>query len=189
MSIFGALLSVATLLLLLQVSLLLLQVILALLPGKPPLLSLCNKRPAVTVLIPAHNEHLVLAKTLHSIFPQLAENDRLLVVADNCSDDTAKIAEAAGAEVIERFDPERRGKGYALDFGVRHLRSNPPDVVIVIDADCQVGEGAIDRLARICAEADRPVQALYLMHAPYGAGLGVRVAEFAWRVKNQVRPH
>jgi cellulose synthase/poly-beta-1,6-N-acetylglucosamine synthase-like glycosyltransferase len=187
MIIFDILLSVAALVILLHVTLLLSQVILALLPGKPSLPSL-SKRPAVAVLVPAHNEDLVLAKTLHLIFPQLAGGDRLLVVADNCSDDTAKIAEAAGAEVIERCDPERRGKGYALDFGVRHLGTNPPEVVIVIDADCEVGEGTIDRLAKVCAEVGRPVQALYLMFAPQGASLRVRVAEFAWLVKNQVRP-
>lgn len=63
------------------------------------------------------------------------------MVADNCTDDTARLASAAGAEVIERHDALLRGKGYALDFGVRHLAQQPPDVVIVVDADCQVAEG------------------------------------------------
>jgi len=112
----------------------------------------------------------------------------LLVVADNCSDNTAAIARACGAEVIERSNQDLRGKGYALDFGIRHLESNPPEVAIVIDADCRVGAGAIDRLARQCGKAARPVQALYLMHAPPEAGLKMRIAEFAWLVRNQVRP-
>ena len=55
----------------------------------------------------------------------MANGDRLLVVADNCSDDTAAVARAAGAEVTERSDVERRGKGYALDHGVRHLAADP----------------------------------------------------------------
>lgn len=58
----------------------------------------------------------------------------------------------------------------------------------MVDADCQVGEGAIDCLARRCHALARPVQSLYLMRAPAGAGLRVQVAEFAWRVKNLVRP-
>ncbi|HXM34723.1 MAG TPA: glycosyltransferase, partial [Pyrinomonadaceae bacterium] len=75
----------------------------------------------VAVLVPAHNESAGLLPTITDIKRQLFAGDRLLVVADNCTDDTAAIAAARGAEVIERNDPSRRGKGYALDFGVRHL--------------------------------------------------------------------
>jgi cellulose synthase/poly-beta-1,6-N-acetylglucosamine synthase-like glycosyltransferase len=100
----------------------------------------------------------------------------------------AVLARATGAEVVERTDNERRGKGYALDFGVRHLRTDPPEVVIIIDADCLIAPGAIARLALECAASGRPVQALYLMHAPADSGLRLRIAEFAWRLKNQVRP-
>jgi glycosyltransferase involved in cell wall biosynthesis len=120
--------------------------------------------------------------------PQLQAGDRLLVVADNCSDDTAELARASGAEVIERCNQQQRGKGYALDFGVRHLAADAPEVMVIVDADCQVSEGSIERLAISCIESGRPVQALYLMHAPEGSGLKVRIAEFAWRVKNLVRP-
>ena len=147
-----------------------------------------GRRPRVAVLVPAHNEALIIRSTLASVAPQLLAQDRLLVVADNCTDDTAQLARSAGAEVVERDSDLLRGKGYALDFGVRHLAQRPPEVVIIVDADCQVGEGAIDLLARRCLEASRPVQALYLMRAPAGAGLKVQIAEFAWRVKNLVRP-
>ena len=54
-------------------------------------------------------------------------NDRLLVIADNCEDDTAIVAATAGAEVIERHDLARRGKGYALESGLRHLGSAAPE--------------------------------------------------------------
>ena len=130
----------------------------------------------------------MIASTLRSIIPQLAKSDRLIVVADNCTDDTVAIAAAEGAETIERRDPARRGKGHALDFGLRHLEPDAPDVVVVIDADCQATAGSIDRLARVCREAARPVQSLYLMHAPMDAGPMTRIAEFAWTVKNRVRP-
>lgn len=163
------------------------QVLLACLPVRAhPALD--TKRPRVAVLVPAHNEGSIIHSTLASVGPQLLAHDRLLVVADNCTDDTAQLARMAGAEVVERHNDALRGKGYALDFGVRHLAQDAPEVVIIVDADCQVGEGAIDLLARRCLEAARPAQALYLMRAPVGAGLKVQIAEFAWRVKNLVRP-
>jgi len=80
-----------------------------------------GERRRVAVLIPAHNEASLIASTLESIRPQLASSDRLIVVADNCSDDTAAIAAGAGAESIVRTDQTKRGKGFALDFGVHYL--------------------------------------------------------------------
>jgi cellulose synthase/poly-beta-1,6-N-acetylglucosamine synthase-like glycosyltransferase len=147
-----------------------------------------GERPRLAVLMPAHNEASIIAATVCSIIPQLGESDRLLVVADNCADDTASLARMAGAEVIERSDLQQRGKGYALDYGVRHLESDSPKVVIIVDADCRVAPGSIDTLARLCMKTSRPIQALYLMHANQDAGLKMRIAEFAWIVKNQARP-
>ena len=145
-------------------------------------------RPKVAVLMPAHDEATGIRQSLENLLPQLLPGDRLLVVADNCSDDTACIAAAAGAEVIERRDATRRGKGFALDFGVRHLERSAPEVVIVADADCRFSADSIDRLARECATQGRTIQGLYLMLSPEGAGTRTRVAQFAWLVKNLVRP-
>ena len=142
----------------------------------------------VAVLVPAHDESAGLLPTLSDIKLQIRAGDRLLVVADNCTDDTIAVAAAAGAEVVERNEPERKGKGYALAWGLRHLGVDPPEIVIVIDADCRLAEGMIDRLASACAATHRPVQALDLMIAPNGCPIDFKVAEFAWRVKNWVRP-
>ena len=145
-------------------------------------------RRRIAVLVPAHNESTALLPTLADIKSQLRTNDRLLVVADNCADDTAAVAAAAGAEVVIRNDPDRRGKGYALAWGVRHLGTEPPDIVIILDADCRLSDLTIERLATVCAAARRPVQALDLMVAQGDSPINLRVAEFAWRVKNWVRP-
>jgi cellulose synthase/poly-beta-1,6-N-acetylglucosamine synthase-like glycosyltransferase len=144
--------------------------------------------PRVAVLIPAHNEGAGVVPTLADAKSQLRGTDRLLVVADNCDDDTAAVARAEGAEVHERRDPERRGKGYALSAGVAHLSGDPPDVVIIVDADCRLLPGAVERLASTCAQRQRATQASYMMRAPPGATLRYDVAEFAWRIKNFVRP-
>ena len=146
-------------------------------------------RPRVAILVPAHNESIGLLLTISDVRAQMRTNDRLLVVADNCTDDTAAIAAGAGADVVERNDPERRGKGYALARGVRHLAADPPDVVIVIDADCRVAEEAIDRLAKACMAAGVPARKLYPMEAgAENSEVNYQVAEFAWQVKNVVRP-
>ncbi|WP_246666879.1 WecB/TagA/CpsF family glycosyltransferase [Bradyrhizobium guangdongense] len=144
--------------------------------------------PRVAVLVPAHNEGVGILPTIRDIKAQIGKQDRLLVVADNCDDDTASVARDAGAEVVERNDSGLLGKGYALDFGIRHLGHAPPDVVVMIDADCGVSMGAIRDLASECARTGRPVQGLYLMLPPVATKIQSQVAVFAWRVKNWVRP-
>jgi cellulose synthase/poly-beta-1,6-N-acetylglucosamine synthase-like glycosyltransferase len=182
-----ALVEIAAGLLLLPVTVLFVEVVSASIP-RPSMKKPQGERRRVAVLMPAHNESSLLASTLESIRPQLESSDRLVVIADNCTDDTAAIAAGAGAESIVRTDPTRRGKGFALDFGVHQLAHSPPEVVIVVDADCRVAPGAIDTLARSCDSSGRPVQALYLMRAPAGAGIKTQTAEFAWAMKNLVRP-
>jgi cellulose synthase/poly-beta-1,6-N-acetylglucosamine synthase-like glycosyltransferase len=163
-----------------------LQVVMAL-PAQPKKQTAGGYRPSIAVLVPAHNEAGGIAATLCCIQAQLQHSDRVLVVADNCTDDTAAAALAAGAEVIERTDAVRRGKGYALDFGVRHLALAPPEAVIIVDADCLLQCDALDLLACRSLATNRPIQALYLMQSPAGAGLKTKVAEFAWTVKNWAR--
>ena len=149
-----------------------------------------QQRPRIAVLVPAHDEAHGIAATVTLIRSQLDEDagDRVIVVADNCTDMTASIAASAGAIVLERHDDARRGKGYALDHGVRAMKQDPPDAVVFIDADCIVLPGSIELLARTALASQRPVQALDLMRAPRGASLKIRIAEFAWVVKNRVRP-
>jgi cellulose synthase/poly-beta-1,6-N-acetylglucosamine synthase-like glycosyltransferase len=179
-------LSVSAALLLLPIAILTIEVLAAVCARR--LHTRIGARPPVAILIPAHNEEGGISATLLSIAPQLEEHDRLIVVADNCTDNTAAVARTEGAEVVVRTNEARRGKGFALDFGMRHLASNPPDIVIIVDADCHVAPGAIDHLARTCAGFRRPVQAQYLMQNKPNARLRMRVAEFAWVVKNLVRP-
>jgi hypothetical protein len=147
-----------------------------------------NARPRVTVLTPAHDEAAGIGAMLAALQLELRPGDRVLVVADNCTDETAAIARAAGAVVKERFDATLRGKSFALDFGVDAMRADPPEIVVVLDADCRLAPGSLDALASGVANEDRPMQALYLMFAAPGSGLPRRFAEFAWRVRNWVRP-
>jgi cellulose synthase/poly-beta-1,6-N-acetylglucosamine synthase-like glycosyltransferase len=183
----AALLYIVLLVLLVQVLVLLTQVVMAFaLPGAGPVLT--GRRPRIAVLVPAHNESSGVGATIANLQAQLVPGDRILVVADNCSDDTADAVRRAGADVCERFDANLRGKGYALDFGVRRLAEDPPEVVIVVDADCFVGPGALDRLARTALQTDRPVQGNYEIETPGKRGPMKKIAEFAYTVKSLVRP-
>lgn len=145
-------------------------------------------RPRLAVLIPAHNEASEIGATLEKIMPQLTEQEQLVVIADNCSDETAAIARQFGATVVERQDNERRGKGYALDFGLRLLEAAPPEVVVLIDADCLVHQGTIERIARLAFAKSRPVQAIYLMEQPTKPTPKDANSALAFLVKNLVRP-
>ncbi|MBP3960056.1 glycosyltransferase [Gemmata sp. G18] len=155
---------------------------------RPAPLPDASARPRCAVLIPAHNEELVIARTLLDISAQLRPGDRVVVVADNCTDGTAAIARAHGVEVAERTDPTRRGKGYALAFGRDALSADPPEVVVVIDADCTAGDQTLHRLVAEARARRRPVQGSYLMVAPPQAGPNRQVAAFAFLVKNFARP-
>jgi cellulose synthase/poly-beta-1,6-N-acetylglucosamine synthase-like glycosyltransferase len=145
------------------------------------------RRPRMAVLVPAHNESESILPTLACLRAQIAAGDRLIVIADNCSDDTAAVAARAGAQVLVRADLARRGKGYALAHGVDALRSDAPEVVMVVDADCIVSGNALDIAGRACLASGRPVQLLNVMQAPPGATTRHRLLEFAFLVKNHVR--
>jgi len=164
------------------------QVLAALAYSTKPLLPSINQSLRLAILMPAHNESLVIAETIKNLAAALDSASQLLVVADNCTDETANIARNLGAAVIERQHKTLRGKGYALDYGLKYLRKSPPDVVIVIDADCIVQADAIAQLASACINYQRPIQALYLMQNQFNPSLKQRIAAFAWLVKNYVRP-
>ncbi len=145
-------------------------------------------RPRIGVLIPAHNEASVIAATLASVGPQMAPGDRLLVVADNCTDETAALSRSAGAEVVERSDDARRGKGYALDFGVQALASDPPPVVVLLDADVTLRPDALEMLARQAMATGVPAQGVYILREAPAADGHDLVSHLAFVVRNQVRP-
>jgi cellulose synthase/poly-beta-1,6-N-acetylglucosamine synthase-like glycosyltransferase len=159
-----------------------------LLCDRPPAAS--PRRPSVAVLIPAHDEERDIEATAHRVKEDLSPGDQLLVIADNCTDKTALLAAQAGADVLVRNDCDRPGKGFALAAGLRHIAATPPEVVVFIDADCRISPRGIELLARVCDAANGPVQGLDLMvanpHDP--ASPRLRLAEFAWRVKNDLRP-
>jgi cellulose synthase/poly-beta-1,6-N-acetylglucosamine synthase-like glycosyltransferase len=137
--------------------------------------------------MPAHNEALGIQATLRSLRTQLRADDCVLVIADNCQDSTAQIARQEGVEVAERQHPEHRGKGYAIEFGVRQIAGwqTSPEVLVILDADCTIqGLGA---LADECHRRGRTMQGAYVLTVDASASARSRVSALAFYLKNVVR--
>ncbi len=112
----------------------------------------------LAVIVPAHDEELVLAGTMDSLLGQTYPREcfQIVVVADNCTDKTAEMARSRGVTVLERTHATERGKGYALNFAVTHLLQCPipPDGFIIVDADtCAAPDFLSQMSARIASEA------------------------------------
>jgi glycosyltransferase involved in cell wall biosynthesis len=109
-----------------------------------------SRRVTFDIVVPAHDEAGNIAQTIASLrasdWP--AAHFRVIVVADNCTDDTAAVATAAGATVIERHDPERRGKGYALEYAFRFCQAAASaTAIVVVDADAVVSRNLLEAFA------------------------------------------
>jgi cellulose synthase/poly-beta-1,6-N-acetylglucosamine synthase-like glycosyltransferase len=164
-----------------------LEVALSLLPRRPRARRRVGQSPRIAVLIPAHNEAAVISRTLATLVSSLPTGSRVIVVADNCTDDTAELARRQGAIALERTDPTRRGKGYALDFGLKQLALDPPQAVVFLDADCQVRPDTVALLGQTAFATGRPVQGLNLCDPDPRGGKLQAVSGLAFRFKNLVR--
>jgi len=115
-------------------------------PHKP------EKKHRFAVLVSARNEEKVIGELIKSINSQTygKENVRVFVVADNCTDETAKTARSLGAKVYKRFNLEKIGKGYALEELLSHISEDYPknyfDGFFVFDADNVLEENYIEEM-------------------------------------------
>jgi biofilm PGA synthesis N-glycosyltransferase PgaC len=126
----------------------------------------------VTVLIPAHNEELLLPGTLESLFSQSRPPERVIVVADNCTDATVQIAREHGVDVFEPVDNAQKKAG-ALNQALRHVLPGQGlnDVVMVMDADTTLDDGFLEVAVRAFTN-DRGLMAVGgLFHGGEGFGL------------------
>jgi len=140
------------------------------------------------VVVPAHNESSGIAATLSSLLAAdpASSSASIVVVADNCSDDTAGIARAAGVRVIERRSDTHRGKGYALDFAFRTLLPEDPSAFIVVDADARVSPGFFEAFQRGFAGGAEALQCAYLLNE--GSPRREALQELAFACFNFLRP-
>jgi biofilm PGA synthesis N-glycosyltransferase PgaC len=110
----------------------------------------------LTALVPAHNEALTIAATLESLWGQSRPPDRIVVIADNCTDDTAEVARQHGAEVFATVNNTNKKAGVlnqALAGMFDHIDAG--DVAMVMDADSVlVPEFLQTAMARLGADSD-----------------------------------
>jgi cellulose synthase/poly-beta-1,6-N-acetylglucosamine synthase-like glycosyltransferase len=124
------------------------------------------------VIVPAHNESSVIARTVDSLrkIDWSADRYRILVVADNCTDNTAQIAAEHGAVVLERHDSIRRGKGYALQHAFnRSAVDGFADAVVVVDADAEVSSNLLEAFAARIETGEHAIQAHYGILNPWAS--------------------
>lgn len=123
--------------------------------------------PRIVVLVPAHDEARLITRCLGSLFDQDYPDGsyQVVVIADNCTDNTAQLARDFGSRVLERSDSTARGKGHALRWAMNLLLRDETDLdaIVVVDAD-----SVADR-AMLAALADALVHGAEVAQADYGA--------------------
>jgi cellulose synthase/poly-beta-1,6-N-acetylglucosamine synthase-like glycosyltransferase len=108
------------------------------------------------IFIPAHNEEIVIENIVENLkhlnYPK--DSYELFVIADNCTDNTAAAAGAAGANVLERYDEKKRGKGYALQWAFERVLYGEDceyDAAVIFDADNLVSKNFLKEMnSKLC---------------------------------------
>lgn len=155
-------------------------------PARPP-----SVIARVAVVIPAHDEAGSIVRCVQSLLrcdPAKCETaTTIVVVADNCMDLTAKLAESAGARVVERIDALRLGKGYALEDTFAMLLAEGFDAVIVIDADTVVEANLLVEVVTLLESGADGVQTRYGV-LNYNISTRTRLMNIALMAFNVLRP-
>lgn len=158
--------------------------------------SLPARRPApgqlsgrLAIVVPAHDEALGIRRTLDNLLALAAVdgNTEVVVVADNCTDDTAAIAAGMGARVLQRDDPARRGKGYALDHAFTCLQPERHAAYLVIDADSTASANLLACVRQHFGSGAMALQTRYGVRNG-DATARTRLAEIALAGFNVLRP-
>ena len=135
-------------------------------------------------IIPAHNEEAVVANLIESLKNQNYNKELydIYVIADNCTDRTAQVAREAGAIVYERFDPEKKTKGFALDWFLQQkIKEDAPyDALCVFDADNIVDKDFIKNMNKKLCQGEDVVQGYRDIKNPADNWITSGYALFYW---------
>jgi exopolysaccharide biosynthesis WecB/TagA/CpsF family protein len=136
-------------------------------PPAPAVIAADHAAPRLAVIVPARDEEALIGRCVASLRAQSYPRDRLrvVVIADNCSDETAAVARAAAAEVLERSNEDAMGKGHALRWAMSKVLADasPPDAVVVVDADSVAHPDLLAHLGAALVSGADAAQAEYLI--------------------------
>lgn len=180
----GAALVAATLPLVLELCLL---TVANLLPSRKSLNGEPSQSLRMTIVVPAHNEELLVSRSVASLRASAGDLARIIVVAHNCVDGTAARAREAGAEVLVYNDPDAKGKGFALRHGFELALREGADAVMVVDADSIVTSNTVESVLTAFSSGARVVQCRYEMESATDRS-STRLAALAFRGFNVIRP-
>ncbi|MGI9316349.1 MAG: glycosyltransferase family 2 protein [bacterium] len=141
------------------------------------------------IIVPAHNEshHVRIAiDSLKECVPPSGSFD-IVVIADNCTDNTASISEDAGCRVLKRTNEELRGKGYALEFAFNQLIDEDYDAFIVVDADTRCQSNLLVEFEKKITQGENVLQAPYLVDGSKNSVYS-RIVSIGFRAFNYLRP-
>ena len=143
------------------------------------------------VLIPAHDEEILVGRTVASAIGLDYPRDRFSVhvIADNCTDATAEIARRYGACVHVRYEPRKPGKGAALNWLVARVddEGTRVDAFVIVDADSELSPNLLRAMERRLVDGAEAVQALYLVAGAADTPLS-RIRRLALQLHNHLRP-
>ena len=145
-----------------------------------------NKNHKFMAIIPAHNEEAVVGNLIESLKQQDYNKELydIYVIADNCTDNTAKIAKEAGAIVYERFDETKKTKGYALNWFLQQkiAEDAPYDAFFVFDADNIVDKNFIKNMNKKLCQGEDVVQGYRDIKNPSDNWITAGYAIFYWQM-------
>ena len=145
---------------------------------------LTNKKHKFMAIVPAHNEEMVVANLIESLKKQDYPKELLdiYVIADNCTDNTAKVARDAGAIVYERFDETKKTKGYAMQWFLKQkIEENADyDAFCVFDSDNIVMPDFITNMNKKLCQGEEIVQGYRDIKNPTDSWVSAGYAIFYW---------
>ncbi len=143
-----------------------------------------NKKHKFMAIIPAHNEETVIGNLVESLKNQNYNKELydIYVIADNCTDNTAKVAEQMGAIVYERFDETKKTKGYALDWFLQQkIKEDAPyDAICIFDADNIVDKNFLTAMNKKLCQGEEVVQGYRDIKNPTDNWITSGYALFYW---------
>ena len=145
---------------------------------------LVEKNHKFMAIIPAHNEEAVIKNLVDSLNEQDYPKDLydIYVIADNCTDSTARIASNSGAIVYERYDEEHKTKGAALNWFLKQKIEEDAkyDAVCIFDADNIVDKNFLKNMNKKLCQGEEIVQGYRDIKNPTDSWISGGYALFYW---------